>query len=613
MAIDQNLTNETNVKSLTVPNEANKIVLAGEDEKKIVSHIVSEFVRYENYHRERFDRCKKIYDRWKNLPVQRDADWQNCVNVPVTFQGEQTITPRLFTALFPNDAPLDVIAEGDTPVEQAIRIKGIIQHYFRVNNVQVKSIPMLTQNTLFGTGYADAGSWFTRRGWIVDEMGNRSERLIESRPNFTPVDFFEIYPHPAKIEVSDGLPLIRKRYIDAEYMKWMAQDKKFMNLEAALKSAGQPSEIDYQKAQGDEYELLEWWGPYDDKVIKEGKVSERRAVPYWCGVINRRVLIRFMPNPYNHQVAPLIKVKMFEDAKPNWFGYGVGEAGLPTQERLNKIVNQRLDNVDLVLNKQGFYNGNDPLINTKSLELSKPGMWRKVSDTLGSIRWMDTPDVTQSSYNEEKIAKDDYREATGASQNLMPTGDGQHRTAMGINLLTEAAGMRFRPILRRLEVDFIQRVGMFYFSNLKQFMTEDEWVMITGKGGEIKPIKITPEQIQANVFFVPTGISETMNKEVMLGQLLRYREITAQDPTVNRKEINKRIAELFGFKDLHEIVVAGQPVSRDGLPTDIQLKIQQRVAEGASPEQIKQEILGPRPSPQPMEINQEMEDEDMGG
>lgn len=597
MAIAEDLNTETNISSFSAPNEANRVVTSPEEEKKLVDYLVGEFTRYEAFHKDRFDRCLKIYERWKNMPVPRDADWQNQVNVPVTFQGEQTVTPRLFTALFPNDAPVDVIAQGDTPVEQAIRIKSLLQHYFRVNNVQVKSLPMLTQNTLFGTGYADAGSWFVRKGWIVDEQGNRTERLIESRPNFQPIDFFEIFPHPAKIEVEDGLPLLRRRYIDAEVMKRMADDNRFMNLKEALASKGQPSDKTYNKREGDEYELLEMWAPYDDQIIKDGKVSVRKAIPYWCAVINRKVLVRKMPNPYNHQTAPIIKVKMFEDAKPCWFGYGVGDAGLPTQDRLNKIVNQRLDNVDLVLNKQGFYNGNDPLINTKRLEVSKPGQWHKVSDTVSSIRWMDTPDVTQSSYNEEKLAKDDYREATGASQNLMPTGDGQHRTAMGINLLTEAAGMRFRPILRRLEVDFVQKTSMFYFSNLKQFMTEDEWVMITGKDGQMQPVKITPEQIQANVMFMPTGISETINKETMLGQLLRYREITQQDPTVNRREINKRIAELFGFKDLHELVVSGQPVSRDGLPTDVQLTIQQRVAEGASPEQIKQELLGSRPEP----------------
>ena len=175
---------------------------------------------------------------------------------------------------------------------------------------------------------------------------------------------------------------------------------------------------------------------------------------------------------------------------------------------------------------------------------------------------------------------------------------------MGINLLTEAAGMRFRPVLRRMEVDLIQQTAQFFFSNLKQFMTEEQWVLITGKNGEQQPVKISPEQIQAKVMFIPTGISETMNKETAIGQLMKYKEFTKDDPTVNRREINKRLAELFGFKDISKLVVAGQPMSRDGLDTKQQMAIQQRIAEGASPDQIKAELLGPRPQPNARELQQ---------
>jgi hypothetical protein len=51
-----------------------------------------------------------------------------------------------------------------------------------------------------------------------------------------------------------------------------------------------------------------------------------------------------------------------------------------------------------------------------------------------------------------------------------------------------------------------------------------------------------------------------MNKEVQIGQLLRFKEVTQQDPTVNRSEINKRIGQLMGFKDLDKLLVVQQPV-----------------------------------------------------
>ena len=78
--------------------------------------------------------------------------------------------------------------------------------------------------------------------------------------------------------------------------------------------------------------------------------------------------------------------------------------------------------------------------------------------------------------------------------------------------------------------------------------------------------------------------------------MLRFKELTVQDPTINRVEINKRIAEIMGFKDLDKLFVPKAPTYANiGMNPDSQQTIQQRLAEGATPQQIKLEMLGPRP------------------
>ncbi len=576
----------------------------------LVDFIVKEFQRYVKHHLDHFEEAKKIYHYWLNKAPKRAYSWQNAVHIPMTVEAEQTITPRLFAALFPTEAPVDVIVFGKATPEQGIIIRDMIKHQFRISDVQGKGIEALTQATLFGTGYLES-HWLVERKWQIDRVGERYQAVVANRPDCSSVNFFEMFPHPNKLRMDDGLPLIRRRFCDAEYLKKLADNPyfKFDKLGEALQSKptvhnqsvivdekGQPLQLlDREK-----YELLEYWGPWDISYEKDNKVVTKKAVPYWAIVVNRSVLVRGIPNPYNHQHPPFCKLNLFQDPNPSWFGVGIGKVGKPTQERLNKIVNQRLDNVDLVLNKQGFYNGNDTLINTKKLQISKPGQWHKVSDTVSSIRWMDIPDVTQSSYKEEELAKNDFRESTGATVPLMPGQEGQHRTAMGINLLQGAAGMRFRPVLRKLEVDFIQELAMMYLSNMQQFMLLPEWIMVTSANGKEQPILIRPEDIQAKVEFIPTGVSETMNREVQIGQLLRFKELTMNDPTINRVEINKRIAELMGFKDIPTLLTPPQPVSMQpgALAPDMQQRIKQRVAEGATPQQIKMEMLGPPPAPE---------------
>lgn len=576
----------------------------------MVKFVVEEFERYEKFHEKRFEDAKKTVQHWENEPPNRDHTWMNQVHVPITFAAEQTITPRIFAALFPNEAPVDVATFGDFPEEVGRKIKFLIQQHFRTSDVQGEIMPGLAQNTLLGTGYLESPFLF-RRGWMIDEFGERKQVVTDSRPDCMAVNFFEMYPHPAKLYMTDGLPLIRRRFCDAEYLKALAENPsaKFENLTEALNSEQPSGEktalLDkdghnfLERKKRDEYELLEYWGGWDLSYTKDNKVMKKKAVPHWIVIVNRKVKVRGVLNPYQHQRPPYIKYTLFPDQKPNWFGVGIGNVGMPTQDRLNKIVNQRLDNVDLVLNKQGFYNGNDPLINVKRLQVAAPGKWHKCSDTVNSIRWMDTPDVTASSYKEEELAKSDYREATGATVPLMPSDEGQHRTAAGISLLQGAAGVRFRPILRKMETDLISDLAQIYLSNLQQFMIMPEWVKATTTEGSDENIQVGPMDIRARVKFIPTGVSETINKEVQIGQLLRFKEITVNDRTINQAELNRRIGELMGFKGLEKLVVNQKPV-RQGLgqlPPEVQEYIQQRMAEGAEPDQIMLEIQGNPPMP----------------
>jgi hypothetical protein len=563
----------------------------------MVDFVVAEFERYKNALKDRFDEAQKVIDQWNNVSPTKTFDWMNSVHVPITFTAEQTITPRIFSALFPNDAPLDIIVDGDTSEQQGILIKTALQFAFKRADVQGECLPAFVQNTIIGTGYIEA-PYLYKKGWQVGRMGDRYFTVIERRPDCKSVNYFEMFPHPAKLAMDDGLPLVRRRYCDAEYLKKLAEspEAKFENLKAALDS-DMPVEsqtVNLETRKREEYELLEYWGPWDESYKKDDAVVTKKAVPYWISVVNRTVKVRGIPNPYNFQHPPYCKFTLFSDARPSWFGVGIGQVGRPTQERLNKMVNQRLDNVDLVLNKQGFYNGNDPLINTRKLQISKPGQWHKVSDTVNSIRWMDTPDVTSSSYKEEELAKADYREATGAVVPLMPADEGQHSTAAGINLLQGAAGIRFKPVLKKIEKDLISNLAMMFLSHLQQFMVLPEWMKLTTNDGTEQPILIRPEDLQAKVEILPTGVSETLNKEVQIGQLLRFKEISINDPTVNQAELNKRIAELMGFKDINRFIIQQKPIIMgENMPgIEEQEYIQKRLAEGASPEQIKLEVLG---------------------
>ena len=138
------------------------------DKDPMVVFVEKEFERFEKAHKDRFEEAKEIIEQWENKPPQKSYDWMNAVHVPITFASEQTITPRVFAAIFPTDTPIDVVVYGDqTTEEQGIKIKTALQHNFKQANVQNECLTPLTQNTLLGTGYVET-PYLYRKGWVID-------------------------------------------------------------------------------------------------------------------------------------------------------------------------------------------------------------------------------------------------------------------------------------------------------------------------------------------------------------------------------------------------------------------------------------------------------------
>lgn len=575
---------------------------------KKVDYIVREFNNYESAHKERFDTCRKILDHWYVKEPTRDYDWQNRVCVPVIVEGEQTVTPRLFSAVFPTSAPVDGepgINLGETEANVLVQY---IRDKFRKAKVRASSIPAFSQCGLFGTGYLEVPyeNIYKWTGKTASIEGGMTKCYA--------VNFFDVFPHPDKISVDDTFPMIRRRVVDATQIKRLVKNSDISSdlLKKALNSTF--PEGNDPSSSIKRYEVLEWWGPWSNAFLKDEEEIDM-APPWWSVIINREVLLIDVPNPYKHGRPPYVKFKMYVAPEPSWFGVGVGTIGLPSQERVNKIVNQRLDNVDLILGGGGLYNAHDMVLakHIASLQSSGPRKWTPATDINNAIRPHDIVDVTASSYNEEKIAKDDFRESTGATTHLMPTDNPQHRTASGISMLQGAAGERLKPVALMIEDDFIAEIASMMLINSSQFQKQPEKlrVEILNEFGEVvgkEVVDVTPDLLQSNILFIPTGTSLTIEKTSDIENLLNFKKLTQDDPTVNRIEINRRIAALLNIKKIEKLLVP-QDVGRPGtLQPEDMAKIRQRIAEGATPEQIKQEMLG-----NPPQMDPEMDGQMMGG
>lgn len=200
--------------------------------------------------------------------------------------------------------------------------------------------------------------------------------------------------------------------------------------------------------------VREYWGrfcPSDDpKDTKE----------YVITIVNDALVIRCEENPYATKITPsgVRPFEIYVDSDvPNEL-YGVGEIE-PTetlQIGLSKIKNQRLDNVDLVMNRMWKVERTAG-VNPRDLK-SYPGNIIEMDD-LDGLQAVATPDVTSSSYQEEDRYLRDFQLATGT---ISAAGGGGRddfvNTATGQKIRSKEQSSRFGLKIENLE-DTLSRIG----------------------------------------------------------------------------------------------------------------------------------------------------------
>jgi len=136
--------------------------------------------------------------------------------------------------------------------------------------------------------------------------------------------------------------------------------------------------------------------------------------------------------------------------RPYVMGYSMLEAGKvypggviallrDVQQELNDSVNQRRDNVSLILNKR-YLVRRSANVDYASLRQNVPGSGTLVDDIVRDVGVLDTPDVTSSSYNEEDRLAASFDDISGAfAPSSVATNKAMGETVGGMNIISSAA------------------------------------------------------------------------------------------------------------------------------------------------------------------------------
>jgi len=261
------------------------------------------------------------------------------------------------------------------------------------------------------------------------------------------------------------------------------------------------------------------------------------------------------------------------------------------QREANEIVNQRLDNVKLVLNKR-YIVKRGAQVDLKSIVRNVPGSITLANDTAGDVRELEFSDVTSSSYQEQDRLNVDYDELTGNfSQGSVMTNRKIGETVGGMGMISNAANQITEYTIRTITETWVERV-VRQLAKLEAKYETDEVVLAIAANkanlfqkygiSQINDDLLNQElTLNINVGMGATDPTQKLNK--FMGAIQAY-GTASQIPGANVAEIGKEIFGLAGYRDgARFLMQQGDPAQQlaqvtqqaQGMQQHIQLLTQQ--------------------------------------
>lgn len=232
------------------------------------------------------------------------------------------------------------------------------------------------------------------------------------------------------------------------------------------------------------------------------------------------------------------------------------QLGAQLQREANGIVNARMDNVQLVLNKRWIAKRG------KSVDI--PSLLRNaagtvtLADDVEDVKEINWPDVTQSAYQEQDRINVDYDELMGNfSSGSVMTNRKLNETVGGMSMLNGSASLLTEYLLRTFVETWVEPTILQLVRLEQAYETDLTVLALAGqKAGLVQKYgvdQVTDEllnqslTVRVNVGMGATNPETKLQKFVMATQT--YANIAANMQGVDLEAIRKEIFGLAGYRD----------------------------------------------------------------
>lgn len=618
----------------------------------------------QNFYRRSWDwRSQKFHDKWDRYDrmyhsvydptmASQKEPWQAKMFVNLTVQNVEIITSQLFKTIFAMKPPVKTEAGPAGDELQANLITEVFDYETRKAMFDIASYDALKEAVRYGNGFVklfwDRVEDVRMRRMPVDETPMEvvesapMEALEGQAPMPTPrlkgfekqlttvmlknclgaryVHIRDIFPDP---NTTDWVRILHRDKIDYGTIVRHIANGSFFDVRDQLDDLSETEQFEQdlqvirhergyfeanrQMAKFEKkHTIWEFWGQIPRKWIEfdidEGDAAEE-LVPGKLMVASNVALLASEINMAYDGEHPFVKVPYIRTGET--YDKGVCEMIGDDQDYANEIVNQRLDNVNLILNK-GIAVIESALVNSETDTKVTPGWILRLKQTMDDVRKtfvpIDFPDVTQSAYRETLEIERRVQETTGANRVTLGSSGlvkDTNQTLGGMELLKQMFNERVAAYGLVIESDYLLKAACKIYGLIYQELNQQEMRYILGEdpvtiGAQINPMTgqpvvtqvprylafafVPPEELNRSYQFKAMGVFSMENKVVKSAQVMDLIKMSMGDPRFDRINALKYAAVSLmqipeaekWFLDIQEIPgIMGQPggLGQPGIPS----------------------------------------------
>lgn len=528
---------------------------------EITEEIKNIFTYFDSY-RKQYE--EKVIENYKTFIgyMEKAEEGKSNLHIPKTYEILDTIRARILTTFFKDRpfiefAPMPTAADLQQNIisEEKAEVAGsFVDEQLEKNNIKSVFYDFVTTMLFAPASFLSVG-WryeeqeikrktkvpevdpmtksYTGR-WFWDTV--ESKETIWDDNEINNVDFFDFWGDPDASTIDDSRAVFHREWITKKRLK-----EKLELLQRIGDGIVYNVDIDKipqmaRKGEEGKYRRLSSVGistlgtdPF--KSSKNESINDKEELEllhYWeddrhAILVNREEVIYDGANPYwRHRKKPFVKATY--DQLPNeFYGLSAVEIIKPMQEEINTMHNQRMDNVNMLINNmwkrlRGSDIKDDDLV-------SRPNGVIDV-DNMEDLQPIQMPDIPQSAFMSEQKLTGDLQAALGTPANVRGAQSSSDQSATEANITAQAAGTRFGVKIELFATMGLKRLAYLMDLNNQQFICDE------------RAARIDPEERNA---------WQSVSPDDLIGEH-DYRPATSSVEKAANKELRRQqLTEVLGF------------------------------------------------------------------